>query len=406
MDSTRTVAVLGTCFALCLTACLDRTLGTVGQTTDDTGTVQDTTAPDTGSDANGPLDISPHNDTDDTRGDAVQDTAVDVIVTRPGCPPMTATPSVLVQEEYWQLQPKSIAAKDGVVYFGATQSESPDKTGAPSGSIFRISAGGGPYEELAIGHTYLGSQLAINQRHLAYYQHALETTGSGSWSTSTAGVVLRDLVTGEETLVGGAAQGWGHIRDFELLADSRVSVVFSSSPYLDGPVGKVIVFSPEDGSYDETTYGDFRWMTGHGERTATFEYVDGTGVTLGGDAADELQVLDVDEEFQCCRLMAADERGIYQRRYDTIERLPWDGSPAQVLAIDVEVEWRYARHGNMLYWVQHDEVWALNTEGGTASSIAKTQSGYIDYLAADRCGVYFSANSYPRLMAMAAPGSP
>ena len=78
-------------------------------------------------------------------------------------------------------------------------------------------------------------------------------------------------------------------------------------------------------------------------------------------------------------------------------------SAAKVLATGVNVDWIYAQSGRTLYWVDDDEVWAISTAGGEATRIATTQTGYIESLGADRCGVYFSANSYPRLMVMAAP---
>jgi len=376
-----------------VTGCLDRTVGTVGQL----GEVQapepvDTAQPDAGPDV--------------ARDIVVVELPIDREVVPPaGCPALPATPAVLVQQDYRVLQPKGVVAREGRVFFGATLGSSDDPGYIPNGAVFTVDAGGGEPQQLDSAYTYISRGLALNERHLAWYAAEVTVTGTQSWAFSYPGVVLRDLETGEETLVGGELQSWNNVSDFELLSGSRLAVVMSSSPFPEGPTGHLSLFDPSSTAYMTTTEADFRWMTGHGDMIAAYAHTGSpaVGTTMVGSSGQPLTVLEENEDFHCCRLMAADEGAFYQRRGDTIEAVPWSGGPPTVIATDVEVDWIFARAGRTLYWAEHDEVWAVSTVGGAKKKVATTETGYIDALNADRCGVYFSANSYPRLMVMAAP---
>ncbi len=400
------------CLTLLVGACLDSRPGTLAGTEDALvdAMIDDTMADDMRADDDATADGS-GDDTvsrDTTQGDGSEGSDATTIPP-PGCPALPPTPTVLAQDDYWVMQPKGVAAREGVVYFGATLGDYQDPGYTPDGAVFRIQAGGGSgaHTQLESAHTYAGRPLMITDRYLAYFSADVQATGANGWAFTYPGVVVRSLETGVETFVGGPAPGWDSVRDIHLLSNANVAIVTSSSPYPDGPQGGLTFFDASTGSYTVTTTADFRWMTGFGNTVAAYAYADGGGITMVGDVSAPLAAIDEQTDFQCCRLMGADESRAFQRRGDTIEALPWDGSPPVVLATGVDVDWIYAQSGDMLYWAEHDEVWALNTSGNpgdhTPVRLATAATGYIEALTADRCGVYFSANSYPRLMMMAPP---
>ncbi len=224
-------------------------------------------------------------------------------IARPGCPPLPATPRVLVQDP--GLRPGRVAVYGEWLYFGAiVETDGPE---APRGGVYRVPVTGGDVEAVEIAAHYLSGPLLVDHSWIAFAR--AEVSGSAhAWMASYPALIAFERDGGAEIEVDNGGDTWAGTKPFALGAD-------------------------------HTLYYGVDWS------------MEESGLAVHGLRTGETTVLFDDQD---------------------VRELVVDGHTAP-------------------------------REGGRPRVISETDTGWLEDVDADGCGVFWAALNPPRILAMARP---
>ena len=304
--------------------------------------------------------------------------------------------------------PQVLTTHGGYLYFNATHDRA--STEAPSGGIYRVATAGGAVEPIATEHAAFAGPLMVNAAYMAFYEADVRGGGS-SWSVAYPNLIVRDMRTGEETVLPTSVVGESSTVAADMDARGRLFFVDKTrgSAVLmghDPSVGRTTPLLEGDDIRQVDVRDDrIYWHTyDRGGNQAHTARLDSTTMALR-----DIQPLGVTGGYACCGMIGADAARLYTYRQGQrrIESLAWrDPARPMLVADDVAMEFAFDMDTENIYWGDGDDGATLSyvpKTGGAAATLYAGDTDWIEYVHADDRCVYFSVVNPPRILVQRSP---
>ena len=318
-----------------------------------------------------------------------------------GCRGLPLAPTELVRDP--SFAPKAVALRGDTLFFGVVDERplSEEQTGG----IYRMQVRGGVYERLELSQPYYGNTfgLLVGVDYIVYHQVRATRTGAMGWAFSYPAIVIERDRRDVRVLVTELEPEAGRASAMALLGDRIFFGRHRAAPDSErGNVGRYEIRADEETTLLERA--DVRAAIGSARHAYLWLYDGGDGVLLRVTAASDVIELERYPDFSCCWPWAADNQALYFRRGDAIERRPIGEEPVTIAEattraaiLPAAVDERY------LYWADSASIHYVDKEGGRVETLVDGGTAFVEGLATDGCGVYYSVVNPPRVMAIAAP---
>jgi hypothetical protein len=317
-----------------------------------------------------------------------------------GCDGYSTAPEVLVRDE--TIHPRFVAIRGDTLFFGARH-ERP-LTEPQTGGIFRVSTRGGPHTRVDLAEPFVGGSLLLGPDYLIYHQVRPVRTGAASWSFPVAGVVVELEGARPRVLLTELEEGAGRSPAMAVLADDRLVFGRHRTPPLEmtGSVGLYDIRTGEEMTLLENR--DLRRAVGGGGYVYLYFRDEGDGVLMRVDP--DLAVTEIArfDNFSCCWPWAADESNLYLNNRGDIEAWPLAGAPFTIAEYDDDRRiFQATVDDRFVYWANSAQIYFVDKRGGPVQTLVDLGTSYVETLATDGCGVFWSAVNAPRVLVQSAP---